>query len=139
MARATVSRAERIKLGREIRIGLQNDRTIPSRTRKFADEVAAYWKNVAWPTAIGTPPAVSGPGHFYETGTYRDSIHVERKRKRFGMPHYAVVSNDPNANFIEFGTGPDKPGSRSPWGPYTPTPEFAPAGKTAFHFGGTAP
>lgn len=138
MARVSLPSAERVKLGHEIRIGIQNDRAIPLGTKRVAEEVKTYWKDVAWPTAIGTPPA-QHPGHFYETGRYRESIHVERKRARFGLPAYAVVSNDPDANFIEFGTGVDKPGSRSPFGPNTPTPEFAPAGKTAFHFGGTAP
>lgn len=133
-----MARIDRVKLGREIRLELEKDKTIQIRTRAFAEEVKTYWKDVAWPTAIGTPPA-QHPGHFYETGRYAQSIRIERRRKRFGLPRYAVISNDPNANFIEFGTGPDKPGSRSPWGPDTPTPEFAPAAKTAFHFQGTAP
>ena len=81
----------------------------------------------------------SPPNHPFETGRYREAIHVERKRKRFGMPRYAVVNDDPNANFIEYGTGPDKPGSQSPWGSDTPIPEYAPAAKTAHHFHGTAP
>lgn len=139
MARTKISQAERTKLRREIRIGMEQDKSVPLLTRKVANEVAAYWRDVAWPKSLGVPPAQFGLPHHYETGRYRESIKVERQRKRFGMPRYAVVTNDPNANFIEYGTGPDKPGSRSPWGPYTPTPEFAPAGKTALHFGGTAP
>jgi uncharacterized protein (TIGR02266 family) len=42
-----------------------------------------------------------------------------------------VSTDNEHAGFIEYGTGPDNPGSRSPWGPNTPTPEFAPAAVTA--------
>lgn len=135
MARSGISSAERIKLSREIRIGIRNDGAVDLGAKKVAEEVKAAVL-AEWDVAMGS---VTGLLHPYETGQYRDSIHVERRRKRFGMPRYAVVSNDDNANFIEFGTGVDKPGSRSPWGPNTPTPEYAPFGKAAHRFGGTAP
>jgi hypothetical protein len=73
---------------------------------------------------------------------------ISSSRSRFGraadglgrfLAAWEVYSDHENANFIEYGTGPDKPGSRSPWGPNTPTPEFAPFGKAAHRFGGTAP
>lgn len=127
-----MARIDRIKLGREIRLKLENERTIPLRTKRLAEEVRDHWANVEAPRP--------GPDHPYSeggAGSYSESIKVSRERKRFGMPRYEVGTDHPNANFIEYGTGPDKPGSKSPFGPDTPTPEFAPAANTAFHFGGT--
>jgi len=40
------------------------------------------------------------------------------------------------AHMIEFGTKADAPGSKSPFGPDTPTPAFAIGQKVAQHFGG---
>lgn len=105
------------------------------RTKEEAEKVAVYWRDVAWPTSIGTPPAKM-PAHGYETGSYKESIHVEQLRSGLGrfLAGFQVITRHPNANFIEFGTGVDKPGSRSPWGPNTETPEFAPAVRTEFYF-----
>lgn len=133
-----MARIDRTKLAHEIRLKVGEDNEIPVRTKMFAKQVAAYWANVAWPMSAGN----HGPGvHPYETGDYRDSIKIRRNRDARGRfaAGWTVYSDDPNANFIEFGTGPDKPGSNSAWGPNTPTPEFAPAGITAHHFRGTAP
>jgi hypothetical protein len=127
---------DRVKLGREISAKIRAERSVKWRTKAFAEEVAAYWRDVAWPES-----AVAGqwPDHPYDTGEYQNSIKVRQNRSERGrfMAGFTVYSDSPNANFIEYGTGPDKPGSRSPWGPHTPTPEFAPAGRTAHHFGGT--
>jgi hypothetical protein len=149
-------RINRSKLSNEIMLKMELDSRRPKsevalQTKKEAELVAAYWRDVAWPTSIGTPPAKM-PNHGYETGSYRESIHVEQLRDAKGrftggrrgvsgrrLPAFQVITRHPNANFIEFGTGVDKPGSRSPWGPRTPTPEFAPAAKTAHFFKGTAP
>lgn len=136
---------DRTKLANEIRVGIKDDKdnTLQIRTKRFAEEVQAYWKDVAWPESAEEHVP---HGHPYETGSYRESIKIERKRKRFGLPRYAVQSQHPNANFIEFGTGVDKPGGHATWigldgerhwGPNTPTPQYAPAGRTAHHFGGT--
>lgn len=133
-----MARIDRTKLAAEIRLKIGRDNEPELRTKMFAKQVAAYWANVAWPMSAGN----YGPGvHPYETGDYRDSIHIRRNRNRLGMFAFGweVYSDSPLANFIEFGTGVDKPGSRSPWGPDTPTPEFAPAAITAHHFLGTAP
>lgn len=133
-----MARIDRTKLAHEIRLKIGKDNETKTRTKMFAKQVAAYWANVAWPMSVGN----YGPGvHPYETGDYRDSIHLRQLRTRRGLFSFGweVYSNHPHANFIEFGTGVDKPGSRSPWGPLTPTPEFAPAAITAHHFLGTAP
>jgi hypothetical protein len=134
---------DRVKLGREISAKIRAERSVKWRTKAFAEEVAAYWRDVAWPES-----AVAGqwPDHPYDTGNYRDSIKVRQQRAPKGakggiggrfLSAFEVYSDSDNANFIEYGTGPDKPGSRSPWGPWTPTPEFAPAARTAHHYGGT--
>jgi hypothetical protein len=122
---------DRIKLGREIRLKISRDKTVKPRTRKFAEEVRDHLVNVEW---------ASRP-HPYATGDFADSVKVRQGRSRLGrfLATFEVYSDHPNANFIEYGTGPDKPGSRSPWGPNTPTPEMAPFGNTAHHFKGTSP
>ena len=113
----------------ELKIRRDEDQRTHRETRSFAEKVKEHWK-LEWIEA--------GP-HPYETLEYLESIHVERSRAQKGISSYSVVSDSPNANLIEYGTGPDKPGSKSPYGPNTPTPEFAPAAKTAHHFGGTQP
>ena len=138
-----MARVDRVKLRREISVKMQRDpeavAEVKFKTKAFAEEVKEYWATVAWPES-----AVKGqwPDHPYSRGSYADSLEVKQNRDpetgRY-VAGWRVVTNHPIANFIEFGTGPDKPGSRSPWGPYTPTPEFGPAGMTAHHFRGTAP
>ena len=133
-----MARIDRRKIAHEISLKIKRDPEIPRRTKQVAEEVARYWANVAWPTSVGN----YGPGvHPYETGGYRESIGVRQPRSRLGrfIAGWEAFSDHPRANFIEFGTGDDKPGSKSPWGPYTKTPEFAPAARTAHHFGGTSP
>jgi hypothetical protein len=130
------------KLGREIELKIRAERSVKWRTKAFAEEVAQYWKHVAWPESAARG---QWPDHPYETGEYANSIHVRQQRRgkgKFGgrfLAGFEVIADSPNANFIEFGTGVDKPGSRSPWGPNTPTPEFGPAAITAHHYRGTAP
>lgn len=122
---------------------IRAERSIKWRTKAFAEEVAAYWADVAWPESAAA--GRHGADHPYESGEYQDSIKVRQQRAPKGakggvggrfLSAFEVYSDSPNANFIEYGTGPDKPGSRSPWGPYTPTPEFAPAARTAHHYHG---
>lgn len=139
MAKRSVSRAEREKLFKEINVQIIDDPAVPIGTKRVAEQVRDYWANVAWPEV-----GVKGKHafHFYETGGYRESIKVKQNRSpRTGRfkKFWTVYTNHHDANFIEFGTKRDKPGSRSPWGPYTPTPEFAPAALTAIRFRGTAP
>lgn len=143
MARTKV---DRIKLRREIKLKVSKEKSIGIGTKAEALKVAEYWKRRAWPEATGS--VASPPNHPYETGSYVESIEVRQGRHAKGarggwggryLSHFEVRTDHPNANFIEFGTGIDKPGSRSPWGPFTPTPEYGPAGRTAHHFKGTAP
>ncbi|SRX93563.1 hypothetical protein MSP7336_01802 [Mycobacterium shimoidei] len=73
-----------------------------------------------------------------DTGKTRASIHVEKPRTRAnGLPWRRVISRYWKMHLIEFGTGPDDPDSKSPFGPDTPTPAFAPFEKAAHEFGGT--
>lgn len=133
-----ISTVQRESLRREMSLKISHDPEVKIKTKAYAEEVAAYWRDVAWPTAVGSK---TGAGHPYETGRYRDSIKVEQNRTSLGRfaAGFTVITRDPNAGFIEYGTGRDKPGSRSPWGPFTETPEYAPAARTAHHFHGTSP
>ena len=45
-------------------------------------------------------------------------------------PNPATLKFLPGRPVLDNGTLPDKPGGHSPWGPDTPTPEFAPARRT---------
>jgi hypothetical protein len=147
MAEVHVSRVEIEKATREIIAKIAKDDEPQTRTKAFAIEVMNYWKNVAWPQAVGS--VYSPPNHPWSRGgpgSYEESFEVKRNRVGGTGPDagrfaagYQVRNTSPNANFIEFGTGVDKPGSRSPWGPNTPTPEYGPARATAHHFEGTAP
>lgn len=130
---------DRSKLRNEIRAKIGEDNEVPVRTKAVAIEVQTYWRDVAWPASAARG---QWPGHPYEDYNYRESIQIRRNRSaetgRY-VAGWTVYSDAFNANFIEFGTGPDKPGSRSPWGAITPTPEFHPAASTAIAFGGTSP
>lgn len=120
----------RADLYREIEIGISKDLAVKRGTKEFAEEVRDYAKRL-W--------LESGP-HPYETHHFVETIHAEKRRDAAGhWPHWAVVSDDEKANMLENGTGPDKPGSKSPYGPNTPTPEFAIFARTAHHYRGTAP
>jgi hypothetical protein len=132
---------DRDKIAREIIAKISRDDEPRRGAKKLAEEVKQYIQTVTAPRP--------GPDHPYSQGgpgSYVESIKVSQDRIPKGeigagrfLSTFTVSSDHPNANFIEFGTGPDKPGSRSPWGPNTPTPEFAPFGRAAHHFGGTAP
>ncbi|KUH99263.1 HK97 gp10 family phage protein [Mycobacterium sp. IS-3022] len=82
---------------------------IDAANRELAEDARDYWKSVS--------PV--------DTGAYRDSVHVEGRPDVDKLPARAVVASDWKASWIEFGTGGD-----------TPTPEFAPRGKTVIRFGG---
>lgn len=82
-----------------------------------SEKVAEYWRSVS--------PL--------DHGDYVASIRVQKKA-RHGKAQ--VGSKYWKAHLIEFGTKADPPDSKSPFGPNTPTPAFAPGQKTAEHFGG---
>lgn len=123
---------DRVKLGAEISAKISRDAEVRRATKRIAEEVQAL--------VIEEAPK-PGPEHPYSTGEFIQSIKIRQGRGRLGrfLASWEVYSDSPIANFIEFGTGPDKPGSRSPWGPNTPTPEFAPFAKAAHRYGGTSP
>lgn len=72
-----------------------------------------------------------------DTGKAAASVHVEKRKDHLGMPAWWVGTRLWYFHFIENGTGPDKEDSESPFGPDTPTPEFAPFAKVAHRNGGT--
>lgn len=139
---------ERQQLERELRLKLAHDGEVRRDAEDFAQEVAHRW--VAIWEAMGPHP--------YETGDYADSIELirvgvaSRVRHPKGAPggvggrftgevlyHYQVGTEHENAHFIEYGTGYDAPGTNSPFGRFTNTPEFAPAAATAAYYHGTGP
>jgi hypothetical protein len=151
---SSVSPISRKQIERELRLELDKDARrgqIARESREFAHEVRATWISI-WESM--------GP-HPYETGDYKNSIEVHGVGRPTGQTrapkgavdasgtkiggrflgniyaHYRVSTDNEHAGFIEYGTGPDNPDSRSPWGLNTPTPEFAPAAATAAHYGGT--
>lgn len=71
------------------------------------------------------------------SGKAAASVHVEKRKDRDGLPRWWVGSRLWYFHFLEYGTGPDNPDSKSPFGPDTPTPEFAPFAKVAHRHGGT--
>lgn len=115
--------------------GIENNRELRRAYDDLVDDIHTTWVNL-W--------VASGP-HPYATGNYLAHIkkvklsryyrmRVRNYLKRYGLPIGQVYNDSPIAHFIEYGTGPDKPDSRSPWGPNTPTPEFAPMRKTYARF-----
>lgn len=126
----------RVQLMDELRseIGKDGDRSIRKYTRRYANRIADEIKAASPSPEHPHPLTKTGP---YATGDFVDSIKVERKRERFGLPHYSVVTYSPIAHFLEYGTGDDAPGTHSPWGRFTPTPEFAPFATVVHRHGGT--
>jgi hypothetical protein len=149
-----VTRVSRKQIEHELRLELEEDARhgqIKRESREFADEVRDTWVRV-W--------TMMGP-HPYETGDYADSIKVHGVGRPTGQTrapkgavnaagkkiggrftgniyaHYRVSTDNKHAGFIEYGTGWDAPDTHSPWGRFTPTPEFAPAAVTASLYGGT--
>lgn len=106
----------------ELRSKIRGQAELVTETRELAEKVREHWRTLA--------PV--------DTGAYAASIQIEPRSSVDGLPRFAVITRYWTAHFIEFGTGPDAPGSESRFGPDTPTPEFAPAAKTAAYFGGTA-
>ncbi|MCV7208412.1 HK97 gp10 family phage protein [Mycolicibacterium canariasense] len=71
------------------------------------------------------------------TGRAAASVELEKRPDHDGLPAWWVGSRLWYFAFIEYGTEADPPDSKSPFGPDTPTPEFAPFGKVAHRHGGT--
>lgn len=125
-------------LEHELRLKIAGDHDVRAQSEDFAEEVRRRWVAI-WESM--------GP-HPYETGDYATSIEVRRgiaqrvqgARGSFTgevIYRYWVGTDNEHAGFIEYGTGWDAPGTHSPWGPFTDTPEFAPAAETAAYYHGT--
>lgn len=121
----------------EIKIKVERDKEFKFKFKREAEKVHDHWANKEAPSPENPHPLTkTGP---YATGAYQASIKMRQMRGGLGrfMSGWEVYTDSPIAHFIEYGTKIDNPESRSPWGRFTPTPVFAPAAKTAFHFGGT--
>jgi hypothetical protein len=127
----------RREVEREIGLKLSRDPLMRRQAREEAEDIRDYAKDIA--PKPGDVHPQSRTGISYATGDFVESIHLERRRDRFDLPRWWLGSNHPHVNLLEWGTGPDKPGSRSPFGSDTPTPEFGTFGRTAHHFGGSMP
>src|SRR5262245_55646604 len=95
---------------REIEAKVRRDAQVRRDARNEAEKVRDYWKFREAPV---------------ETGRYAASIHIEDRPDHRGLPTFWVGTRIFYAGYLEFGT--------------EDTPMFAPAAKTAFRFGGTAP
>lgn len=119
------------ELDREILGKLMVDRELRRKTKEFVEDVRDYARR----------QALEDMTKGYATGEFVASIKLERRRNARGQfvagPAWRVASHDDKANLLEYGTGDDNPDSRSPWGPYTPTPAYATFAKTALHYHGT--
>lgn len=120
--------------------GVNSNRELRRLMNRFIDDVEETWHHV-WDTAIeGIQDGPGPPPHTYETGDYGSRIKKKKltlRQRLFiksaikkGILIGSVYNDSDHAHFLEYGTGPDKPGGHSPWGPNTPTPEFAPMRKT---------
>lgn len=103
--------ASRRDVERAVWEAIRDSRELHDELHRVVDETEDMWRTV-WDA--------SGP-HPDQTGTYRDSIKGRKlpiKLKRRGATPVGVVSSDdPQAEFIEYGT--------------EDTPEFRPASRTA--------
>lgn len=125
----------------ELRLEIGRDMRRHKGPKEFAERVAAKVREGIPTPENPSPLTKTGP---YATGATAATVHVRQSRRRKGqrvggqyMPTYEVYSLSDIMNLLEYGTGDDNPDSRSPWGPHTPTPVFAPFAKAAFFFGGT--
>lgn len=115
--------------------GVDNSREMRRIYRRFVEGTARMWE-IVW-EASG--PMTKEGHHAYETGDYVAHIKKQMPRryqriKKFlaeGIPIGAVYNDSRVAEFVEEGTGYDRPGTHSPWGRYTPTPRFQIAERTA--------
>lgn len=109
------------EIQREIEAGIRKDAEMRLKTKEAAEKIRDEIR-------AETP---------VRTGKAAASIHVEKRKDRRGMPTWWVGTRLWYFHFIENGTGPDKADSKSPFGPDTPTPEYAPFAKVAHAHGGT--
>lgn len=120
--------------------GVSSNRELKRIINRFIDDVHDTWENVWDESLEGKLATELGIPHPYQTGSYR--AHIKKKKMTWaqklwvkraikkGLLVGVVYNDDPKAHWIEYGTTVDKPGGHSPWGPNTPTPEFAPMRRT---------
>jgi hypothetical protein len=119
--------------------GVNSNKELRRLIRDFIDETKDTWR-IVWEASEGETLMAQMPGHPYQTGDY--IAHIKEEKRSLGQrlfPKWAkgdpipvgIVYNDSEvAHWLEYGTGPDKPGGHSPWGPDTPTPDFKPMHRT---------
>lgn len=125
--------------------GMSDSRALKRAAIEFIDDAADTWRRV-WTVTAKSKIATGADPHPYETGNYESHIkkkHVERISEKMireamidGALLGSVYNDADDAAFLERGTQVDKPGSRSPYGPNTPTPAFEIAKRTAEIMGG---
>lgn len=124
MIRATCKRVNIGEIDDAILDALGRNRSVERAVDRFINDIEKLW-HVIW--------VAEGP-HPYQTGDYEGHIKKKKltlKQKLDLRKHIAnsrtvgIVYNDSDiAWLIEEGTGPDKPGSNSSFGPNTPTRAF---------------
>lgn len=127
--------------------GIDNSRELRRAFNDFIDDVEAMWKHIWEMDSQGRLAEELGVAHPYSHGRYKAHIKKIKLAKftriktalKAGIPIGAVYNDDEVAHFVEYGTGPDKPGGHGNWFDFegnhhfsgdTPTPEFAPMRKT---------
>lgn len=115
---------------------LNKRRDIRRSLSRLVDDTYVTWHSVWAAKTMGKQEGPFGGNHSYSTGEYASHIGKKdltvrqklfiKSTLRKGYLFGVVYNDDDKAHFIEFGTKRDRPGSRSPWGPKTPTPEFRP-------------
>lgn len=114
---------------REIELKIRKDAEVRLKGKREAEQIRDEIR--------AETPVLDSPAPDRVQGEAAASVHVEKRKDHNGMPAWWVGSRLWYFHFLEYGTGPDKPGSKSPFGPDTPTPEFAPFAKVAHRHGGT--
>lgn len=119
---------------------LNKRRDIRRSLSRLVDDTYETWHTVWAATRMGKQEGPFPGNHSYSTGEYASHINkkdLTLRQKLFpkraiakGVLFGIVYNDDDKAHLIEFGTKRDRPGSRSPWGPKTPTPEFKPMRRT---------
>lgn len=88
-----------------------------------AQAVQEYWKQIAPVNKTGRPHTLKS-GYVDEVGAYRDSIHIQYRRKASGFFSAKVGTVDYKAHWLEYGS--------------VHNPEFGFAQRVVDHFGGSS-
>jgi hypothetical protein len=120
----------------EVEAAIGRDPYVRAAVINMTNKVKETWQQI-WDEAEYESGGVTPKqgGHPYETGQYKESLEVTYEYTATGMLIGTVRTRDRKAFWLEYGTKADtKQGS--PWGPNTPTAEYAPARKTVDRLGG---